>query len=474
MTVLRTVARNTSVQAGADILGKLASLAFFVVMARELGQEGFGAFTFALSLALLTTAFAGFGLDDLIARDVSRDPAVAPRLVTDALLARTTSALAAAAVAVGIAWLGGSSPEVQLAVALLGLAAALDTVGKVFQATFQGLDDLRPVAATMLIQRVFTAVVGVALLLAGAGVVAMAAVYLAGMVLAQSYVALRLVRHGVRPERRLSVARSATLVRASAALGVAVVLDTVLFRVDATMLAFMKTEADVGIYGAAYRLLESTLFLSWAFVAALMPTLSRLSPATSPSVGEVYEVGTKLILAILLPIGAGFVVFAEPVVDLLYGAEYEEAVSAVRLLGGAAGLYGIAYLSASTLIAQRRQAVLPWATGAVLAVNVVLNLLLIPEYSYDGAAFATSASQLLIAVVLLVAAIRATGAVSPVRVLAGPAVGCAALVGVAAVAGVSLVTLVLAGAAYVLVLVSVEHRLYPDDVRLLLSVGRRS
>jgi O-antigen/teichoic acid export membrane protein len=473
VTNLRTIVRNTSVQAGADMLGKVASLAFFVVMARELGQEGFGAFIFALSLALLTTAVAGFGFEDLIGRDVSREPAVAPRLMTDALLARAVSGLLAVAVAVAIAWVGGSDADVRLVVALLALAAALETTSKVFHATFQGLDDLRPVAAALILQRIFTAVVGVSLLLAGQGVVTMALVYLAGAVLAQAYVALRLVRRGVRPERRPSVARSATLVRASAALGITVVLDTVLFRIDATMLSFMKTDEDVGIYGAAYRLLESTLFLSWAFVAALLPTLSRLSATTSPSVGDVYELGTKLIVTALLPLGTGFALFAGPVVDLLYGAQYEEAVSAVRLLGGAAALYGIAFLSASTLIAQRRQAVLPWATGAVLVVNVTLNLVLIPPLSYDGAALATSISQLLIAVVLSVAVWRVTGPLSLGRVLAGPVAGSAAMAAVAAVAGASLPTLALGAAAYALVLLVVERRLFPADVRLLLGVVRR-
>ena len=45
MSVSRVIARNTGVQAAADLLGKVASLAFYVVMARELGQGGFGDFT---------------------------------------------------------------------------------------------------------------------------------------------------------------------------------------------------------------------------------------------------------------------------------------------------------------------------------------------------------------------------------------------------------------------------------------------
>jgi O-antigen/teichoic acid export membrane protein len=225
------------------------------------------------------------------------------------------------------------------------------------------------------------------------------------------------------------------------------------------------------VYGAAYRLLESTLFLSYAFVSALLPTLARLS---GPRLREAYEVGMKLVAAALLPVGTVFVVFAEPIVELLYSDQYAAAIGTMRLLGAAAALYGVAYLSSYVLIAQSRHlAVLPWATGGVLAVNVGLNLILIPRYSYDGAAAVTSISEALLAAVFVFYARRVAGPISVGRVLAGPVTGCAAIAGVAAIAGATVATLLVAAAAYLLVLAAVERRLFPSDVRLLLDLVRR-
>src|SRR5688500_5522807 len=48
----RLVARNAGVQVVGDTAGKLVSLAFYIVLARELGPDGFGLFTFGVSLAL--------------------------------------------------------------------------------------------------------------------------------------------------------------------------------------------------------------------------------------------------------------------------------------------------------------------------------------------------------------------------------------------------------------------------------------
>jgi O-antigen/teichoic acid export membrane protein len=467
----RTIARNTSVQAVADVFGKVASLAFYVVMARELGQEGFGDFTFALSLALMTTVFAGFGVDQVIARTVSREATGAPRLLTDALTVKVGFGLAGIALALVVAFAGGYDADVTLAVAILAVAAVTELVTKIFHATFQGLDDMRPVAVAFLIQRYFTAVVGIGLLVAGAGVVAMALVYLLGALLAQLFIAARLAGRSIRPEARMSPAGARALVRGSLALGITLILNTALFRVDATLLSLMEGNADVGVYGAAYRLLESTLFLSYAFVSALLPTLARLS---GPALQEAYAVGMKLVATALLPLGTVFVVFAEPIIELLYSDEYAAAVGTMRLLGAAAALYGVAYLSSYVLIAQSRYlGVLPWATGGVLVVNVVLNLILIPRYSYDGAAAVTSISEALLAVVFVVYARRVAGPVSLPRILTGPVAGCVAIAGVAVLAGATVVALAGAGLAYVLVVVAVERRLFPSDVRLLLAAVRR-
>jgi O-antigen/teichoic acid export membrane protein len=473
MTTARVIARNTSVRALGEVLSKVASLAFYVVMARELGREAFGEFTFALSLALLLTGFAALGIDQVITRAVARDRQIAGPLMTDALTVKIGLGLVGIVVAVVVVLVGDFNSTVRTAVALLAVATVIELISKIFAATFQGLDDMLPVAASLLIQRFSTAAVGIVLLLSGAGVVTVAVVYLGGSVLALVYIAARLAARGVAPERGASAARARALVRSSWALGVTLIFSTALFRIDATLLSLLKGNGAVGIYGVAYRLFESTLFLSIAFATALLPTLSRSTPTTSPSIARVYELSSKVATTILLPLGTGFVLFARPVVELLYSDEFDPSVGPVQLLGAAAVLYGVTYLTSYVLISQGRQNILPWATGAILAVNVGLNFALIPHYSYNGAAAATSISEALMAVVLVIAVWRVAGAVSPLRILTGPLVGCAAMVAVTLAVGSSLAVAVLAVAVYVLVLLAVERRLFPADLRQALATVRR-
>lgn len=472
MSATRTIARNTTLQAVAEMLGKLASFAFYAIMARQLGQDGFGEFTFALSLALLTTIVAGFGIDPYVAREVARDRAAAPRLLLDAVVVKIVFGMAGVAAAVVVAVAGGYPARVVGAVALLALACVADLAGRAAKGAFQGLDDLRPVAASLVLQRYLTAALGIALLVLGFGLLAAAVAYLVGMLLALGLLFLRLAARGVRPAGPASLQRSKRLVRSTVALGVNLILNTALFRIDTVLLSFFKSDAAVGLYGVAYRLLETTLFLPYTFAAAMLATLSRLRRDTVPPIGDAAQLGYKLVALSMLPIGAVFVAFPAPIVHLAYGREYDPALDAVRLLGGAAALYGISYLSAYVLMGQGRQAVMPRITVVVLGFNVVANLLVIPRYSYEGAAAVTSASELLLATLSLFAVTRTVGRLSLVRVAAGPVAGCAVLGLAAVVLGTGWPGLVAGGAGYLTTVAAVEWKLFPADVRRLIGVVR--
>jgi O-antigen/teichoic acid export membrane protein len=475
VTPHRRIVRNTVVQLAGEIPGKLLTLVFYVYMARELGKAGYGAFVFSLSLALLTTAVAELGMDGILTREVARRPDRAKDLFWGAIAVKLALGALGVAAAFVVALVGGYGTAVRVAVVLLAVAAVLELLAKTIGATFQAHDDLRPFSAGLLVERLFTAAVGIAGLALGAGVEAIAAIYLCGAAASLVYMSRALSKRGLTPRVGLSSRHVRWLVAVSTPLGLNVIFNAVLFRADATILSLMKSNVEVGIYGVAYQLLEATLFVSYAFVAAILPTLSRSTRETRPSIGETYEGACKVLASILLPLGVGFVFFAEPVIDLVFGRSYGNAATAARLLGGAVALFGLSYLSFYVLISQGRQRVIPWITAAVAAQNVALNLLLIPPYAYDGAAAAASISEGTLAVLLIALCLRHTGRISVSRIVVGPAIGCAGIAVVAAVGGANLPTLAVAAAVYPPLLLVVERRLHPADVRLALDsvLGRR-
>lgn len=469
MTQTRVIGRNAVVRVGAEIASKAISVVLFAAMARTLGQADFGAFIFALSLSSLLISFAGPGTNDILTREVSRDRATLPRIFWNAMTVK--SALGVAAVIVGgvVPVIGGYPADVGLAVPLLTLALLVDTISKTLQATFIAYDEQRPVAKALLLQRTATTVIGLGVLAAGGELVAITLVFVIGGLVAPLYLFPTLIRLTGWIPLRFSAREAWRLYIVAFPLGLSAVLTTVLVRVDAVLLSWFKPQAVVGIYGAAYRVLDSTMFIPWTFASTLMPTYSRGGEGLTAAV----QGGYKVMLAVLAPISLTLALFAEPIMRIVFGTEYTDGATALRLLSGTITLFGLSYLAQTALIARDRQKVIPWLTAGTAIENIALNLALIPAYSLNGAAFATTFAELSRCIVALALMRRLTERISLTRVAVGPLAGGLAMVGVWALNAPALVGLILAPLAYAATLYVVESKLYPADVTRFKELLRR-
>lgn len=469
----RSIFANTSYRLLADVASKAASLVFFVVMARQLGASQFGVFTFALAFALLTTTLANFGQDTILTREVARDHSRLGSYFANTIAVKLVLATSTLTIAIGVAAVVGIDREALAAVLLLGPAVTLELLMATCFASYQAFERLEFLPVALISQRFVTAGVGIAALLRGAGVVAVSAIYLFGAALGFAlalWFLLKITRPGFRVEPR----RWLPLMRASVAIGVAGVFAVVLFRIDTTMLAAFKPKEVVGDYGAAYRLLEATLFVAWSVGAAVYPVFSRLTLTTDPPVGFVFQRSLKLSIALTLPLAAGALVLAEPVIRLLYGSSYEGAASALRLLTPAIALYPICYLTGYLLVSQDLQRVLTWVYGLVALENVLANFVLIPWLSLNGAALGTSISQLLVAVAFTAVARKRTGGIGWSRIAAGPVLATLLAAGTMTALRDELALAIVGGATvYLVALALFEHFVFPEDAHIVLDVLRR-
>lgn len=473
MAVIRTVARNATLQGGADFVGKVLSLVLYAVLARQLGGRAFGEFTFAFSLTSLLVTLAAGGIDAVVVREVARDRAVLPRLFWNAVAMRAALGGIAVLATVVIAYVAEFDVRVQLAAGLLGLTMLFEAMAKLLGAVFLALDDMRPVARTLVVQRAQTAMVGVGALVLGAGIVVVAAIFALSAAVAMASLAVTLHRRVGLPPRVASRRGVRELIVLSLPLGVSSIFTTVLFRVDTIILSAIASVTAVGLYGAAYRLLDATLFISWAVTAALSPTLARAGRTTSPSAGEAYAAGLKALFVLLLPLGTALALFGGYVVTAVFGDDFAGATTSARWLAVTVALYGVSYVGTTVAYTQGTPRVVPWVTGVAAFANISLNFLLIPRYSLVGAAVATSVAEVGRGIALTVIGIRLTGALPWARIVLGPLCGALAMVVPRLVLGEGVAALVLAPPCYLGVLFLLEQGLFPADIAMARGALRR-
>jgi O-antigen/teichoic acid export membrane protein len=462
----RVVARNAAFRIGGEVLAKVASFAFFVTMARQLGKDGFGEFQFALALTGALIYVAGFGTDQLLAREVAREHGRAGRLLADAAAVKVLGGLVMLGVAAIVANLGSSTAEGRVAVYVVGVGTLLEVLSKSWHAIFQGYERFELASATLIVQRTLTAAVGIAVLLAGGDVVTAAAVYAGGAAVAVLVAEWWLRRLGVH-RAAITPAGWLPMVRAGVAIGLISLLITVLLRLDVTMLSFLADAATVGVYAVAFRLVEATQFLGWSMATAMLPWLAR----TEANLARGFALALKAVVSILLPVGLTFVLFAHGLVDLVYGSAFESSVVPLQILGLMTVLYGVNALGSMSLIARYRPSTYAKLLVPVIAINVVLNLILIPAYGAEGAAIAALTSGVLLAALALWQAHTVIGAINFAAALVGPLLAGAAMAAVALVLHAPWpVEAVVAGLAYACVLCTYERLRHPEDAGFYVSV----
>lgn len=469
-------ARNAVALALAELVGKVASVVLAIVVARTLGDTGFGVFAFALSFSLLLATVPIGGFTTVLVQRASAAPEQLDRLLTQMLGINTALGVPVFVIVGGVVTALRPSADAAVAVVLMLVAAMVE----VWVTTLRGAAQVRQrqsgVALALVVQRVGTTALACLVLVMGGGVLGLTSAYLAGTLLGAGAVVRAVRQLGVGLDRSgLDVADGWATIRSSFPISVDNVVSMALFRFDVVLLGLLATDAAVGHYSAAYRLLETVLFLTWTLNNALFPTV-----AADPSFERVAE-GLRRGLAVAatayLPFGVLLLLRPEDLLSLLYGGNYvEPGAPVLRWLALAPMAFAIGYFTSYALLALERRGQVLAASVIAAVVNVAGNLALIPLFGATGAAAATTVCYALEGVIL-VRWLRARVGGQPLALLRpfmAPAVATAPFALVLLVPLPVLVVTPLAGAVYLGTWLLVVRRVEPEVIGLLAGlVGRR-
>jgi O-antigen/teichoic acid export membrane protein len=377
--------------------------AYFVLLARSLAPDGYGTFVGVTALVAIAAPFASLGGGNLLIKAVARDPSRFAAALGNAWLMVGASGAALLALVLGVAPLVLPRGVPLELVALVGVAEllfarVLDVCGAAFQARHQ-------LARTSLLQLLLSVcrLAGIALVYAtGASATprTWGAFYLAATIIAAAVGARLVLRELGRPA--LDLHRLRAELGEGALFAASLSAQSVYNDLDKTMLARLSALAATGIYGAAYRILD----------VAFLPVRSLLFAAYAHFFrhGASGLRGTVGFARRLLPVAVGYaavtvllLVVLAPLVPRLLGARYGEVVPALRWLSPILLLRAVHYFAADALTGAGRQGLRSAVQLVVAAFNVGLDFALIPRHGWRGAAWASLASDALLAVLLLAA-----------------------------------------------------------------------
>ena len=403
----------------------LVQAGYVLVLARELGPDGFGALSAVLALVALAMPFTSLGAVHLMVRAVVREPAGAPGQLASATVVTAVGGAVGTVVvtALGAAVLGGQVLGAQVLgagpgtggatagtgtatltlLATIAALAAADLVGALLAELCGGLYSatgrMRRTASIQLAYSGLRLAGALALLVAPAAFTlgAWAAVY-ATLSLTGAAVLVVAVRRDVGPARAVPSTYLHQW-RDGLAFSIGLGSQAVHNDVDKAMLARITGAGAAGVYTAAYRLVDMAFVPVRALLSAAYPRFF--------AAGERGIAGTLALARSMAPVSLGYAVLAgaglllgAPLAPLLLGADYADVVPVLRGLALLPLLKVAHYLAADALTGAGLQGGRSaWQLG-VAALAVVLNLALIPTYGVTGAVVSSLACDAALTVAL--------------------------------------------------------------------------
>jgi len=164
------------------------------------------------------------------------------------------------------------------------------------------------------------------------------------------------------------------------------------FRIDVVMISVVQGTTAVGFYSVAYTLSEASCVVPSMLIAALFPVLSRLHRTSKMSFRDTCAQSMRYLLYLALPMAFFVTLWAKPIVPLLYGASFGPSVAALQILIWAAAIMYVTQVLGNAFLAANLQKLNMKLMGFQAALNIGLNVFLIPAYSYFGASIATVAA----------------------------------------------------------------------------------
>lgn len=401
MSTIRRIAKNTTVLLVAQVASYLLAFFYMMYTARYLGAAGFGILSFALAFTGIFGVFGDLGLRPLTVREVARDKSLAQKYLANVSLMKIILvAVTFGLIALTINLMGYPEQTIKV-VYLLALFVIFQAFTQMFYSVFQAFERMEFQAIGQMLNAALILSGVIFAIKYGFTVVGFASLYVIASIIVLGYTfAVTKLKFsnpslvGVSmafpvPRREINYEFMKVTVRKALPLAIGGVFVLIYFWIDRVMLSIMKGDAVVGYYSAAYNLINAISLIPAAFALALFPVMSNYFKTSSSSLNMLYQHSAKYMYMLALPLTVGTILLSKRVIFIIYGGGFLPSVQALNVLIVAGFFVFVDMVLGYMLLSIDKERVNMFNAGVGAALNVALNLLLIPRFSLIGAAIAT-------------------------------------------------------------------------------------
>ena len=385
MVVARKIAYNVLVSSVSKILSTALALVSIGLVTRYLGKDGFGNYATVLAFLSFFSAIADLGLNSLSTREISREKADESGIMSSIFTLRLFVSFAVFIISPIVVYFFPYPEGVKKGIVIIAFSFLFSSSYQILNGVFQKHLAMDRVAVAEFLGKIVQVAFIFAAIKLNLSFVWIVSSLLCHMIVS-FFIVFILARKYVRIQLRMDFSHWKKFLRESYPVGIAAIITFVYFKIDTILLSVMKSSADVGIYNVAYKVMENITFFPAMIVGLVFPIMSSRIFSHRQEFCDIANKTYKVFLLAVVPLVIGVLFMAEEIVAIIGGQGFPESANILRILVFALAFIFFGNLNNSILIAGNFQKKMMSVLAAAAMINITANLVLIPRFSYFGAA----------------------------------------------------------------------------------------
>jgi len=389
-SIKQTIFKNTFWLTVAEVIQGGIGFLISIWMARYFGPTIYGQWAFALSFVALFAVFADFGFNTLTIRELARDKSKSAQYIDDILVMKLILGIITLGLIAFFIQFLGKEPEVIKLVYFLGIYTVLNTFASFFQSIFRANEKMEYETLCRIIQGISLLGLVAFFILNKGSILTISYAYIGAALIGIAISLIFVWRYFSKFFLKVDLKTCKEILKEAWFFGLNAILVSIYYNIGIVILAFFKTDIEVGWYNAANKLILFLFIIPSLFSSVFFPLTSRLYKNSTISLKNVSGKFFKLMLIISIPLALLITFLAPKIILIFYGYQYKPSIPVLRILiwGTMFAFIGIPLENLFYSINKQYIVTLEVGLGAIL--NIVLNIILIPLCGYIGVSIAAT------------------------------------------------------------------------------------
>ncbi|MCD1296032.1 hypothetical protein CUJ83_13595 [Methanocella sp. CWC-04] len=396
MSSVKVISKNIRSLFFAQIVTMTAGIIMTMFIARTLGDANYGKLAFSQTFISLLIIFADLGLNTFATREISRYKELTDTYFKNIMIIKIILSIFTIILIASLINLLNYPADTVTIVYLIGISILLNNFSLFFRSIFRAYDKMEYEAFLNITTSVFKLGLVFIVLHQGYGLIEIGYAFIAAEILNFVLSFIISIKKFTRPKLDIDVSIWKDILIQAIPYGITVFIGLIYLKIDIVILSMIKGYAVVGWYEASCTIIYALVFIPTILNYAIFPVTSRLFITSRDSMKTVTERLLKYSFIISVPILFTLIILSRDIILLIFGEKFESSILILQIMSLYISFRFVNYVLGNTLSSINKEPSRTFCAFIVATVNIALNVMLIPAFSYTGAAVTTVVTEALL------------------------------------------------------------------------------